>query len=294
MPSASTLAGSRAASTCSRTIASRRSTVPPHDDNLFQHYRDPVIELGGDVTRPLAGGAIKFVALATRRKRDDVDTTSSATGCSRTMRRSTAASSRPSEARRNETIGRLSWTRANLLGLSFEAGAEAAYNTLDDHVDLFAIDENGEHVPIDLPIADATVKEKRGEVYVNVGKNAVADAAHRRRRQLRILEPEGERRCDRRSNAEVPEAEPDARLEAGRRLAHPVFDPPHRRPARFLRFHQRRRSCRRNRVTGSNADLQPQRAWEFRAHASNIRCSATACSSSISGTTWSACSRTRS
>ena len=32
-------------------------------------------------------------------------------------------------------------------------------------------DENGEHVPIPLPIADATVKEKRGEVYVSVGKN---------------------------------------------------------------------------------------------------------------------------
>ena len=42
------------------------------------------------------------------------------------------------DARRNETIGRVSWTRANLLGLSFEAGAEAAFNTLDDHVDLFA------------------------------------------------------------------------------------------------------------------------------------------------------------
>ena len=32
-----------------------------------------MIELGGDVTRPLAGGAIKFVALATRRKRHDFD-----------------------------------------------------------------------------------------------------------------------------------------------------------------------------------------------------------------------------
>ena len=52
----------------------------PHDDNLFQHYRRPVIELGGDVTRPLAGGAIKLVGLATRRKRDDLDTSSGATG----------------------------------------------------------------------------------------------------------------------------------------------------------------------------------------------------------------------
>ena len=61
--------------------------------------------------------------------------------------------------------------RAELLGLSFEAGAEAAYNTLDDHVAFSLIDEHGERVPIPLPIEDATVKEKRGEVYVSVGRN---------------------------------------------------------------------------------------------------------------------------
>ncbi len=38
------------------------SVGPQHDDNLYQNYKDPVFELGGDVTRPLAGGAIKFVA----------------------------------------------------------------------------------------------------------------------------------------------------------------------------------------------------------------------------------------
>src|SRR6476620_1883468 len=46
---------------------------PQHDDNLIQHYRDPLIELGGDVTRPLAECAIKFVVLETRRKRNDFD-----------------------------------------------------------------------------------------------------------------------------------------------------------------------------------------------------------------------------
>ncbi len=71
--SGSTCAGSRAASTSSKAISSRPTGAPEHDDNLIQRYRDPVIELGGDVTRPLGGGAIKFVALATRRKRHDVD-----------------------------------------------------------------------------------------------------------------------------------------------------------------------------------------------------------------------------
>ena len=64
---------------------------PPHDDNLHEHYRDPVIEISGDVTRPLAGGAIKFVGLATRRKRHDFDAYVQRDGLSRTIRRSSAA-----------------------------------------------------------------------------------------------------------------------------------------------------------------------------------------------------------
>ena len=42
---------------------------PPRDDSLIQDYDNDVFELGGDITRPLAGGAIKLVGLATRRKR---------------------------------------------------------------------------------------------------------------------------------------------------------------------------------------------------------------------------------
>ena len=44
---------------------------PERDDDLLQDFKSPVFELGGDVTRPLAGGAIKLVGLATRRKRDN-------------------------------------------------------------------------------------------------------------------------------------------------------------------------------------------------------------------------------
>src|SRR3982751_2604886 len=136
-----------------------------HEDNLFQHYRDPVIELGGDVTRPLAGGAIKFVGLATRRKRHDFDSYVQRDGLIEDNAAVVAGFEQLIDAKRNETIGRVSWTRSNLLGLSFEAGAEGAFNTLDDHTTLSAIDEDGNSVPIALPIADATVKEKRGEVY---------------------------------------------------------------------------------------------------------------------------------
>ena len=110
----------------------------------------------------------------------------------------------------------------------------------------------------------ATVKEKRGEVYVSVGKNLSP--------ALRIdggvnyefsnLKVRGD--AHRRPDAEVPEAEPDIRLEAGRRLAHPGLGPADRRAARFLRFHQRRPTFRPTRSTAETQNLQPQRSWEFR------------------------------
>ena len=104
---------------------------PQHDDNLVQHFRNPVIEIGGDVTRPLAGGAIKLVGLATRRKRDDSETYQLRDGLIENSASVIGGFDQHIEARRNETIGRLSWTRSNLAGFSFEVGAEAALNTLD-------------------------------------------------------------------------------------------------------------------------------------------------------------------
>src|SRR5205823_4857468 len=50
------------------------SDGPERDDRLVENYKRPTFEVGGDITRPLAGGAIKLVGLATRRKRDDSDT----------------------------------------------------------------------------------------------------------------------------------------------------------------------------------------------------------------------------
>src|SRR6476469_11221941 len=135
------------------------TTGAQHDDNLIQTYRDPVIELGGDVTRPLAGGALKFVALATRRKRHDFDQYIQRDGLIDQGGQTNGGFEQLIDARRNETIGRVSWTRANLLGLSFEAGGEAAYNTLDDNVDLFAVNSTGQEQRITLPIANALVKE---------------------------------------------------------------------------------------------------------------------------------------
>ena len=237
---------------------------PEHDDNLTQRYRDPVVELGGDVTQPLAGGAIKFVALATRRKRHDVDNYILRDGLMEDDAAVVVGFEQSIRARRNETIGRFSWTRSNLLGFSFEAGAEAAYNTLDDQVDLFAIDESGQKVRIDLPIANATVKEKRGEVYVNVGKTLSP--------ALRIdggvnyefsnLKVRGDATADRALKFLKPNLTLDwkpgggwhTRLSVRRTVAQLDFYD-------FISFGD----LSAKRVNGSNADLQPQRAWEFRA-----------------------------
>jgi hypothetical protein len=238
----------------------------PHDDNLFQHYRRPVIELGGDVTRPLAGGAVKLVGLATRRKRDDVDTIVRRNGLIEDNATVNGGFDQVTKARRNETIGRLSWTRADLLGLSFEAGAEAAYNTLDYHLDFSVTDENGEHVPIPLPIEDATVKEKRGEVYVSVGKNLSST--------LRIdggvnyefsnLKVAGDAHADRTLKFLKPNLTIDWKPGGGWHTQASV-----RRTVAQLDFYDFMSAANlsTNQVSGGNENLQPQRSWEFRASA---------------------------
>lgn len=140
---------------------------PERDDDLLQDFKNPVFELGGDVTQPLAGGAIKLVGLATRRKRDWLE---------RYRFRSEGGEAvlggfeQLQDARRNETILRLNWTRQNLAGLSVEAGVEGALNTLDHKVELFEFLAGGTPVRIPLPVDEAKVKEKRGEAYVRAGK----------------------------------------------------------------------------------------------------------------------------
>ena len=46
---------------------------PIHDDTLIENYPTRIFELGGDVTRPLAAGALKFVGLLSRQSRHTLD-----------------------------------------------------------------------------------------------------------------------------------------------------------------------------------------------------------------------------
>jgi Outer membrane protein beta-barrel family len=240
---------------------------PQHDDNLFQHFRNPLIELGGDVTRPLAGGAIKFVGLATRRKRDDTETYLERDGLIDQGGSVVGGFDQNIEASRNETIGRISWTRANLAGFSFEAGAEAALNTLDSTVELFAFDQNGNQVRIDLPLDDATVKEKRGEVYVSVGKNLspairIDGGVNYEFSNLKVR---GDAFADRtlkfiKPNISIDWRKPGnswhGRLSVRRTVAQLDFYD-------FISVAE----LSTDRVNAGNENLQPQRTWEFRATA---------------------------
>ncbi len=236
---------------------------PQHDDSLFQHYKDPLIELGGDVTRPLAGGAIKFVALATRRKRNDFDNYIQRNGLIDDGATVDGGFEQTVKARRNETIGRLSWSRSNLAGLSFEVGAEAAYNTLDYGQEFFEIDENGNRVPIDLPLANATVKEKRGEAYVTVGKtlspNLRIDGGVNY--ELSNLKVSGDASAKRSLKFLKPNLSVDWKPGGGWHAQASI-----KRTVAQLDFYDfvSIADLSAQRVNGGNENLQPQRTWEFR------------------------------
>jgi hypothetical protein len=233
------------------------------DDSLEQHFRNPFIEMGGDVTRPLAGGAIKLVGLATRRKRDDTETYLLRDGLLADDASVIGGFEQSIEAKRNETIGRLSWTRSNLASFSFEVGAEAAVNTLDSMVEFSEFDEDGELVRIDLPLDDATVKEKRGEVYVSVGRNITP--------QIRIdggvnyefsnLKVRGDTSADRTLKFLKPNLSIDWRPGNGWHGRLSV-----RRTVAQLDFYDfiSVAELSTDRVNAGNENLEPQRTWEFR------------------------------
>lgn len=235
---------------------------PQRDDSLLQDYANPLFELGGDITRPLAGGAIKLVALATRRTRDNFDTYLERSGLLADGAMVVGGFEQSQKARRNETIGRLNWTRQDLAGFAFETGGEAVLNTLDSAVDLFVIDE-GERVRIDLPIDHATVKEKRAEAFVNVGRSLTPalrlDAGltfeHSR------LSVRGDTTAGRTLAFWKPKATLDWKPGRGWHGQLSV-----RRTVAQLDFFDfiSAAELSTDRVNAGNANLLPQRAWEFR------------------------------
>ena len=234
------------------------ATGPMRDDRLFQRYRTPGYELGGDVSRPLADGTIKFVALANRRDRKTHDAS-----FNRVNGATTGGFEQLVDSRYDEALGRLSWNRPKLLGFSFELGSELAYNRLDNATRLFLIGNGGARTQIDLPIDQAVVDEIRTETYVNAGRQVSksirldaslafetskltvsGDASERR--SLRFLKPSL-------TFDWKPAGGWHAQLVARRKVAQLDFND-------FIANAELSNS----RVNGGNAELQPQRAWELR------------------------------
>lgn len=232
---------------------------PARDDSLFMVVTQPSFEIGGDVTRPLAGGAIKLLGLVNRQQRDAIDTV-----IERVDGEVIGGFEQGQELQRGETIGRLSWTKANVWGLSFEAGAEAALNTLDADLNLFILGSDGEKERIDLPIDQATVREKRAELYFKAGR-ALSDTLRvdaGLNYELSDLQVRGDATADRVLKFLKPSLTVDWKPGNGWHTQFSI-----RRTVAQLEFFDFISSAQLSddRVSGGNANLQPQRAWEVRA-----------------------------
>ena len=230
---------------------------PERDDTLTQHYRRDSYEIGGDIARPLAGGGLKLIGLATRRDRLNEDES-----LNRIAGTTLGGFAQALDDRREERVLRLVWNRTDLAGWSVETGGEGAWNKLDSQVDLVAIGSGGVRTPIDLPVDDAVVKEKRAELFVNAGRSLSSE--------LRIdggltyetsrLTVAGDATAERSLSFLKPKASLDWRpgggwhvqLSAARTVAQLQFED-------FISAAE----LTSDRVNGGNADLVPQRAWEF-------------------------------
>ncbi|MEA3053984.1 MAG: hypothetical protein QOG72_2887 [Sphingomonadales bacterium] len=227
------------------------------DDRLVQDYDNRAYELGGDVTRPLLGGGIKLIALATRRHRHNVETS-----LNRVRSVVTRGVVQDLDNQREETVARLVWNRSNLGAWSVETGVEGVINKLDSDVNIVVTDAGGAQTRIDLPVDQAVVKEYRGEAFVNAGRPLS--------KTLRLdmgltyeasrLTVSGDAEAERVLKFLKPKASLDyrdksgwhAQLSIARTIAQLNFED-------FISTAE----LTNDRVNGGNADLVPQRAWEL-------------------------------
>lgn len=231
-----------------------------HDDTLVEHYPTRSYEIGGDVTQPLAGGAVKLVGLVTRQRRhtlDELDTGN--LGHTEVV----GGFQQLSDSQRNETLGRLTWSNPKLLGFQFETGAEVAWNTLDFNLNLFNFDQNDVKTRVDLPLDNARVTELRGEFWINGSRSLT--------RTLRMdiglnyetshLKVSGDATADRQLSFPKPSITLD--WEPGGGWHSQVIL---RRTVAQLDFFDfiSVADLASSEVSGGNANLQPQRDWEGR------------------------------
>ena len=232
-----------------------------HDDTLVEDYKTKISELGGDITRPLAGGALKFVGLANRQHKTTLDEYDAGNlGHTEVV----GGSQQLTTSQRNETIARVTWSKSKLLGFQFEAGGEVALNTLDYHQDLFLLEEGGSKTTIALPIQNAKVKEKRGEVWINAGRPLTGKLRMNAGVNFETshLTVTGDASANRRLSFLKPSItldwEPGGGWHTQLILRRTVAQ------LDFFDFVSAADLSVGGRVNGGNADLQPQRSWEGR------------------------------
>lgn len=227
---------------------------PDWTDSLTQRNRVRTYEVGGDVTRPFAGGGLKLVGLATRRHRSTFDeqlfNLASPTGGQR----------QDLENWREESVARLVWSRRNLGGWTVEVGGEGAYNRLQSVVDFFNIDALGGGTRVDLPLDDVTVKETRGEAFLNAGRPLSSTlrmdlGLTYEASRLTVLGDAGSRRT-------LSFPKPRATFDWRHGAWHAQLSV--QRTVAQLNFEEFASSAElaNERVNGGNSDLLPQRAWE--------------------------------
>ena len=230
------------------------------DDALHQDYDTDIFELGGDISRPLGGGGLKLVALTNRRKRSTFDDyLVRGEGGAPTFE----GFEQLTESRLNESLAKLSWSKPNVAGFNFEMGAEIAYNSLDYSLDLFEFFEDGEQIPIDLPIEDATVRELRGEVYFSAGRalGPTLRLDGGLNFEMSTLKVRGDAIADRSLKFLKPNLTLD--WQPGNDWHFQLIA---RRTVAQLDFYDFVSSAElsNDRVNGGNANLVPQRTWEGR------------------------------
>jgi outer membrane receptor protein involved in Fe transport len=227
------------------------------DDRLAQDYDRWTYEIGGDVTRPFAGGGLKILGLYSRRERENLDVS-----YNRIAERTVGGYEQYLDDTRDEAIGRLTWSRGNIGGWSIETGVEGAFTRLDSRVDLYLLDTNGLRERVDLPVDQAVVSEYRGEAFVNAGRPLSSN--------LRVdmgltyeasrLTVRGDADAERSLSFLKPKVAFDWRpghnwhlqFSAARTVAQLDFED-------FISSAE----LSNDRVNGGNADLLPQRAWEL-------------------------------
>ncbi len=227
------------------------------DDRLTQDYDRRDYELGGDVTRPLWGGGIKLIGLATRRERRDVDTS-----LNRVKGAVIGGFIQDIDNLRDERVLRLVWNRSNLGGWSVETGVEGVLNRLDSDVNFYRLAAGGGQTRIDLPVDQAVVEEYRGEAFVNAGKplSKTLRLDMGLTYEVSRLTVSGDAEAERVLKFLKPKASLDYRDPSGWRAQLAVS-----RTVAQLNFDDfiSTAELTNDRVNGGNADLVPQRAWEL-------------------------------